>query len=382
VTARTVVPDTPADGDTRPRWTWQWLLLLALMLAVLETVSRVEDRIANGIPFGSRVISPNDLVWLHPGGARGRPGARYQQWALNSLGFRGPELSTVPAPGTARVVVVGASETFGLYESRGREYPRQLEDSLRARAASGCAAHATGVEVANAALPGMATPSMVRLLDQVVRKVRPDVVVLYPSPGFYLNAYPPRASVGPSGADSTLPARNTLTPRVVNRATRQIKALVPEPVKALARRIVVGRRNRDAGAPRFTGVPADRIAQFESDLREAVGVARSIRVPVLLMVHANATMEPGFSNAGLLESWVYQFPRATAETLVRFHQRAGDLERRIARDSGIVIVDLPSALHGHWRSAFADFVHFTDHGSAVVASALADAVWPLVNCRP
>ena len=47
-------------------------------------------------------------------------------------GYPGPEVSPLPGPGVLRVVATGASETFGQSEGPGREYPRQLEDSLRA----------------------------------------------------------------------------------------------------------------------------------------------------------------------------------------------------------------------------------------------------------
>jgi hypothetical protein len=79
-------------------------------------------------PYGSEV----DLVTRDSLGAHGRPGAQYLKWSLNALGTRGPEVSPLPGPGVLRVVATGASETFGQSEGPGREYPRQLEDSLRA----------------------------------------------------------------------------------------------------------------------------------------------------------------------------------------------------------------------------------------------------------
>lgn len=376
---------SPADRvESSPplRWTWQWGMLLVLIVLVVELVARVEERITFGVPLDSRVASPNDLVWMHADGARGRPGARYQKWGLNNLGFRGPDMEPVPPPGVTRVVVVGASETFGLYESPGKEYPRLLEDSLRGRARRSCAHHGAGIEVANAALPGMATPSMERLLDGAVRDARPDLVVLYPSPGFYLNARAPKPTMGAAGTDSTLPWRNALRFRALERARRQLKALVPDPVLDVARRAIISRRNRAAEPVLFPDVPADRLAQFESDLRSVVGMARSLGVPVILVGHANATMAPGFDDPGLVGAWVYQFPAATGSALMGFHARALALERGIATDSGVAFVDLPAALQGRWRDAFADFVHFTDAGSAVVAAVLAEAAWPLIDCGP
>ena len=377
-------PRDPSDVTTAVqtrRWTWQWVLLALLMLVVLEIVARVEDRIAHGIPFMSRVASPNDMVWIHPEGARGRPNAHYQQWRLNNLGFRGPDMAQTPAPGTVRIITVGASETFGLYESPDQEYARQLEDSLRARATAVCVTPAPTIEVANAALPGMATPSMAVALNQVIRQAAPDVIVLYPSPGFYLNVRPPVATYGAVGSDSTLPFTNALRLRVVTRAARQARGLVSGPIRVQLRRVALARRTKELERHRFATVPAYRVTQFENDLRRAVGVAKSTGAHILLMGHANATMAAGFADRALVDAWVYQFPRATGEVLRQFHARAYELEREVARDSGIVFVDLPAALSGHEKTAFADFVHFTDAGAAMVAAAISDAVIPVLGCR-
>src|SRR5688572_20214569 len=120
----------PPPGSPLQRWA-RWALLAVAALVVLEWVSRIEERIGNGIPLTSRVRAPGDLVWFDSAGARGRPNASYRRWHLNALGLRGPEVEATKPPGVYRIVVTGSSETFGLYESKGREYPRQLEDSLR-----------------------------------------------------------------------------------------------------------------------------------------------------------------------------------------------------------------------------------------------------------
>ena len=104
--------------------------------------SRRDSRIssATGCPSPSPYGSEVDLVMHDSLGMHGRPGAQYLKWTLNALGTRGPEVSPRPGPGVLRVVATGASETFGQSEGPGREYPRQLEDSLRARLADGPAA--------------------------------------------------------------------------------------------------------------------------------------------------------------------------------------------------------------------------------------------------
>jgi hypothetical protein len=350
------------------------------MILVLEGVTRVEERISYGVPFFSRVARIDDLVWLHPEGPRGRPGARFNRFALNQMGLRGPEISPSPDTGTARVVVVGASETFGLYESPQREFPRQLEDSLNVRRAGACVERPSGIEVANAALPGMAIPTMELRIADVGRLLRPDVLVLYPTPGFYLNPRPPKATRGYVGGDTALPSRNALRLRVKERAEREVKTLIPSAVKGWLRQVVTNRRSTNSTGPHFDQVPADRFAKFDQDLRRLVGVAKSTAANVILMGHANVTLDPAFSDSVLIGAWVFQLPNATGETILEFHRRALKLEREVARDSGVVFVDLPAAFHGRWKGSFADFIHFTDAGAGIVAATLADTVRTFLPC--
>jgi lysophospholipase L1-like esterase len=159
-----------------------------------------------------------------------------------------------------------------------------------------------------------------------------------------------------------------------------VKALLPDVVMTWARRSLIGWRTRKLPDARFPEVPADRLAQFETDLRTTVGVARSLGVPVVLMGHANATMAPGFDDPALIQAWVYQFPHASGKTLMEFHARAYAIEEQVAGDSSLTWVPLREALAGQWDDAFADFVHFTDAGAGVVAAALAEPIAPLIGC--
>jgi lysophospholipase L1-like esterase len=289
--------------------------------------------------------------------------------------MRGPDVSVVPDDNTLRVVVTGASETFGLYEPSDREYPRQLEDSLRARIQSTCDSGTPHrVEVVNAALPGMALPSLARHLDYAVRPLRPQVVVLYPSPGFYLNIRPPSAQVR-APSDTALSIANARKLRVGERLMSQLKALAPTPMLTAARRFMINRTMKKfPDGIKYEAIPPDRLKQFENDLRTTIGVARSLGAHVILMGHVNLTMEPDFDDEALLVSWENQLPRATGETIARFHAAARDIEERAAADSNVNFVDLPEAFAGRWDGSFADFVHFTESGASVVAGALTPPV--------
>ena len=364
----------PADASWSRRIA-RFLAGTALILPfaiVLEITCRIEDRIANGIPLLSRVIEPAHLILLDTGGARGRPNARFGTWRMNSMGFRGPEFVFSRRPGSLRVVVEGASETFGLYEAPGQEFPRQLEDSLRQRTAALCGARsADAIEVINGALPGMALPSMVRHVASVVAPLQPDVIVLYPSPGFYLGVQPPRATMRPAASDSSLPAANALRLRVADRLRAQVKSLTPGIVlTSLRRRSIEKEERQHPSGWKIRSVPEERVALFERDLRNAVGVMRQTGARVILLGHVNQTMFPDFNDTALLVAWEKQFPNTTGETLADFHRRAREISLRVARDSSVDLVDPTKALEGRWRQAFADFVHFTDLGAATIAGQL------------
>lgn len=361
---------TPPKGGR-----WRWIPIIAVGFAMLELASRVEDRVSYGMPLLSRVETSNDLVLRDTSGARGRPNAVFRRWKLDSLGFRGPEITTTPAPGVVRIVTTGASETFGLYETANKEYPRQLEDSLKARVAASCPGDdAPKVEVVNAALPGMALPSLTNHLTRVVAPIRPSVVVVYPSPSFYLNDRAPTVARS-ARTDTSLRAGKEYNLRFLDRVSAQLKTLAPAPVLTWTRkRATRFTLERYPDNWRYTEPPAERLRQFEDDLRATVGAVRAINAQPLLVTYVNATMRPGFDDPDLLVAWEYQFPRAPQQVIPAFHAQAAERIAQVAADSGVALVDLARAFEGRWDGAFADFVHFTNAGAATVASALASAL--------
>lgn len=352
---------------------------LVVFLLAWELTCRVDDGIRFGTPLMSRVLSSEDLREHDGASIRGRPNARFQKFVLNELGLRGPAAKQDRSPGVTRIVTVGASETFGLTESIGREFPRQLEDSLNASRSVGAVAPA--FEVLNAALPGMSLPTIDLDLRRRVRLLAPDIVLLYPSPSFYVDRHPPHAPTDVRSSGD-LPLRRAFYPRAFNRLTSSIKGLLPP----VAMRWL---RQRDidaaiAGQPRdwrFTTVPDDRLRLFDRDLRLTVGIIREIGATPVLATHGNAFMG-GKVNEDLALSWVRFYPRATAATLIAFDSAAREVTLRVAEDSGIVAVDVARALAEARGTVYSDFVHFTDAGASQVALALRDPVLTLIPRAP
>ena len=150
---------------------------LALFLAGVEAMARLDDYIHLGVPFLASPDNEHDLKLRESWGFRGRPHGLFRKWQLNEFGFRGPETTRQPADGATRILVLGASETFGLMESNSHEYPVQLQKVLQQEG---------NYEVINGGMTSLTAASMSAYWDQWLVRFQPQIVAIYASPVFYL----------------------------------------------------------------------------------------------------------------------------------------------------------------------------------------------------
>jgi hypothetical protein len=350
------------------------VVLAVLFALVFELTCRVEDLIRYGTPMFSPYTSQSDLIMRDANGARGRPNARFQKWVLNAVGTRGPEIARQKPAGTLRVVTAGASETFGLYESTDREYPRQLEDSVRASLIRGaCRETFHSVEVVNAALPGMSLPTVVLDLQHRIATLAPDYVVYYPTPPQYLDEEAPGSTPAARATSPEPQATRALYPRSAARLRSQVKTLLPEFIQTALRRREVDKVVKDRpDGWRFTRVPEERLEMFDRDLRRVVGAIRATGAAPVLATNTNAFLGSQPASADMLYAWERFYPRATGEVILAFDAAARAVIRDVARDSATALADIEPAVRG--PSAFADFSHFTDSGAGAVAGVMARTI--------
>jgi len=90
---------------------------------------------------------------------------------INSLGFRGPEVSLRKPPGTRRVIVVGDSYVFGIGVDAERTFPALLARHLNA-------SRRETWEVINLGVNSYSTDQELILFSEVGPQLEPDVVVL------------------------------------------------------------------------------------------------------------------------------------------------------------------------------------------------------------
>ena len=334
------------------------LLLAPIVVVAAEVTARVDDLIRYGVPFASTPDS-RDLTIVDSLGTRGRPRARYKGWQLNNFGFRGPDITAQPARGCTRVMVLGASETFGYYETPGKEYPAQLADSLHE---AGC------FEVINAAVAGMGLRQQVWMWKNYASRFRPEYVVIYPTPLFYLRSETPTPSTGVGVAATPAPA---VRPRLIERVKDVIE--VPRPIQR--QRIlhwIAAETTGRADDWFFRRPPAERLDLFIRDLDSLVTVVRaSGAIPVLATHAMRFSIPPNPDDEFMLLAWRQYTPRARPEAMLAFEMQAAERMREYAAATHIELIDIARRLTGH-REHFADFIHFTNEGAAIVAGTMAD----------
>jgi hypothetical protein len=338
-----------------------WLGLAVVCVLSAEVTARIEDRMRLGVGLLTTPDHDRDLILHDELGIRGRPNGIFKKWHLNGYGFRGPEITVPPLSGCVRVMVLGASETFGLYESPDHEFPAQLQVDLKEH---GC------FEVLNGAVPGMTLRTLITYWKNWGSRFSPEIVVVYPTPAFYLANNPPDYPRAPSGPPP--PGPPWWTPRIIDRARDVID--VPEFIQR--RRVA----HWLAAAPVppggvFTSLPKDRLDQFDADLTTLTQLVSASSARVILLTHATAFQFPVSPvDDDQLNAWRVFVPKASASLLLEFERRTADATKRVAAEQGATVVDVASALNGH-REYFADdFIHFNDRGAAKVAQAVAAAV--------
>jgi lysophospholipase L1-like esterase len=337
-----------------------WSGLAALFFVTMELAARLDDHLTFGAPLSGR-YDMEQLFQPTPRGVRGVPNGRCMKWSLNSLGFRGTELQRFADQ--VRVVTYGASETFGIYEDVGREYPRALERVLNASDVG------QRFEVINAGMPGMRVGSGVQLLRDIGASLHPDVVIVYPTPTHYIGVTRPYC-------ERTVSARANSSPgfkaRMGEKLKDRLKAALPRNGLTLMRKAGIWWDTR--GEAVVDRVDRASLDAFEHDLRCALGAIREAGAVPVLVTHANrfgAIRHP--DDAYWLTGWRGQYPEMREGGFIDLENRANERIRATARGEKVILVDAAAALSGVPES-FADHAHFTNEGADRLGRLLADAV--------
>ena len=334
-----------------------WLTYAAIAFVTFDLAARVDDFVR----YGAAIFQPYSIdTVFQPSefGLAGRPNARFTKWIFNALGYRGPE----PVPGRANVLVFGASETFGLYETPGNEYPRQLERELNQAGPHW--------NVVNIAIPGMSI-GKVGYFERAAKQLAPRYAVVYPSPAHYIGVTQPYCGRPTKPVASGVRLFDHV--RILGKIRELIKRVLPAKVMTVLRRVSTQFEARELEV--VDKVPEDSIDAFRKDIACITEAARRRGIAVLLVTHPtyfglDRSVPLTALDHQQLAAWRRFYPALAEDGFLDLERRANIALRAYAAAAGVEVVDAAAAVPPGPKY-FADFVHPTDLGSAMIAKLLA-----------
>jgi len=334
-----------------------------LAFATLDIAARFDDAVTEGAAFW-QPYTMDTLFRPSEFGREGIPGKRYSKWQMNQLGYRGPE----PVPGRINVVTFGASETIGLYESPGKEYPRQLETLLNANP------NGPQYNVINLGLFGMRigrTSYLVRGIEQTQAKV----AIIYPSPANYSGTTMPLCGKPTYPVPSEVGLIDYF--RISGKTQQLVKKHVPTELQTLYKEYVIWLKTQTESV--LDAVPDSTIRALKTDITCASKSAMRAGAKVILVTHANY-FGPALQihDQSMMIAWRRFYPRLSGQGLLDLELRTNMAIKELGSELGVLVVDA-GAFIPNGPDYFADFVHFTDAGSLHLAQLLAPVVSAIAN---
>jgi len=362
----------PARGATlvqRTKKILRYLLAIFIVIAAVEFCARLDDYFSYGAPILG-VYNNESLYEYDQLGKRGKPFAQYKKFKLNSLGFRGPELH----PGRVPIVCFGSSETFGLYEPDGSEFPRQIEKYLNQQAAT------PRFDVVNAAYPGETIPTTIRHLPEIVEEVKPQIAVIYPSLANYIWLPWIKSAHDPSKIPIA-PKAPLFEWRIAENVRVVMKQILPDRLQTWLRQREVSKSSAEFGPP-LDRVPDENVAMFREDLLALIAALRSRGVEPVLVTHATrfgTTMTP--EDYAMLTAWRKFDPMLKEEGFLDMEQRMNAALRSVAQEEHVTLIDA-AKLTPPGPTFFADFSHFTAAGADRMGQEIANGLRPVLETAP
>lgn len=361
----------------------KFAVAVVVFLLTIELCTRIEDAIRYSAPLWGEYTANTLKSSDKEGISYNIPNARFEKWHNNGHGFRGPEIATTKSPGTVRVVCLGASESYGLYETPGKEWPAQLRALLPS----------PKYQVINVSVVGLDLGSYEAYLKKYVLRLEPDIVICFVNPLFYATGFEkkqdPQMST-PKNEVRTTTKKPISSTRIITAQSRSLPKLkqvfkqalqnsFPKILKRyqiwnLQKQINEAELKYLGGLKPKDSVSPASVSSFSNDLSVFVSFLQYRHINVLLSTYPalisrdNLSTYPdifmdnrrffiGFSLSGMLD------------ILEKYNLAIRD----VATTQRIMFADCQSIIPktDHY---FGDNVHYTDQGASMVAKVIAEVI--------
>src|SRR3989338_6116687 len=340
----------------------KFIILFSLgLLFVLEAGGRIVIWSVNGRQCRNLVnlFEPDaDL------GYRYRPDTCSFSVRINSLGFRGREVSDIKSGNVLRIIAIGGSTTFGSDNKENDTYPVLLEKKLN----SGGRHSPVKYEVINAGVVGYYTFHQVLRFEEFLA-MQPDIVILFDGWNDFWYAYSLGAQWKPNTIDKKISDsytsflnNNSVSYRLMQLLRRKIVYII----KRKAKPSVAEMYQRAADNK-------DMYDNYQKNTEELVTAFRNngvrvflVKFPCLLRAHMD---EQEKTLVRSIEPFWEEFtPFITA------HERLLERIDIVSKEMGVEVIDLDAIFNGLEKveraQLFSDVFHFTAEGNAFIAQVI------------
>jgi len=350
------------------------LLLVGISLSTLfiagEIAGRLLERYAGYLPRrrADSFLAPNAFVR-----AALVPGVRFRtgeyEIDVNSLGFRGEEISATKPQGTFRIFAIGESTTFGWKGARTHReaWPALLESKLRT------VYPMRTIEVVNAGVPGWT--SLQQRVNFMLRisKLEPDAILIYHGNNDLQLSWIPDVETKTIYALDPPPSGNTWWNRLLEHSYVAMDLRLR--LQWYARSMLDKHDDPDPAAMRL----------LQQNLRGLIHDATALNAKVAIATYPHVLDEQGQPGVFNAEERALGVPAADRWFSHLSHQgvRHGfpvynHMVQELAASEGIPVCDLVSSLP-KTTEYFIDWCHLTAKGEETVATrwfeTIRDAGW-------
>jgi lysophospholipase L1-like esterase len=295
---------------------------------------------------------------------------------INGDGFRSLTPFTKPKPkGTARIVAMGESSTFGLANNDDETYPYLLEQALRSRVAG------RPVDVLNLGIPHYRTNHILALAKAEVAALQPDIVTFYAG---YNNSM----MVRPQQTGFLLTTKDWLKTHIVTyRALNPYVASAYQNISRMMGKDVVGLATLslavDLPAAAVEQRRAEARAEYVRDLEELANTIEKMGAELVLITQSYTLRR--LPQHGLTDRWrAYQEEVAYVDSMYKtngsvpapfstllIHNDLMNELRALGDRRGLTVIEGIETLDPDREKVMATYVHLTREGNQRLANAIA-----------
>lgn len=290
---------------------------------------------------------------------RARPNVSFGAVSTNALGFRGPNIEPKKPEGTIRIAFMGSSGTFDRFVSGNDAcWPHLVWSRLQK-------AHPNvRIDYVNAGHPGYFTRQMMKMFEDHIARLEPDVVLIYGNDLNADSAYLARTSKIYSGVH-VRPSRLAKRWRLWGKVEQNL---------TFARRML----SVYSSEKKLKIDPQELTRQYRTRLENLIGLCRAT-APVVAVVSGGGRLQRDqrrWQQYRASITNVYYMPYMSITGMIEAREAYQRAQIDTAEKTGCGLIDLAEAIPPD-GAHYVDSTHFTDAGSRRMAETVSESL--LVN---